>query len=68
MRYINRLEAEAQAANTAAKATREQIDDLVSYLNSSKFRCGDELDGYVNIQDILPRLFEMRSSLQDILD
>lgn len=40
--------------------------EIVSYLNSSKFRCGDELDGYVNINDILSRIQLVRDELYKI--
>lgn len=38
---------------------------LEKYLNSDKFRCGNELDGYVNIRDLLPKLAEIRSNLNE---
>ena len=35
---------------------KEVVDDLRAYLQSDKFNCGNELDGYVSVQDVLNRL------------
>jgi len=52
MNYIKRLQLEAAAAKKELAAVKQGLDDLRSHLASSKFRCGDRLDGYVNISDI----------------
>lgn len=60
MNYIKRLQSEVSEAETKANEVDEVVTELYSYLNSSKFFCGDELDGYVNIKDIMTYLDRMR--------
>lgn len=38
------------------EAMKDEIEELRKYINSSKFNCGGELDGYVNTKDIEARL------------
>lgn len=38
----------------------EKILELMSYMNSEKYHCGDEMDGYISISDVQTRLEEMR--------
>ena len=40
------------------------ILDLYKYMQSSKFRTGDTLDGYININDVFARLRPAVSYLQ----
>jgi hypothetical protein len=42
----------------------EVILDLYKYMQSSKFRTGDTLDGYININDVFTRLRSAVSYLQ----
>lgn len=44
---------------------QELLLDLVKYLQSSKFNYGDDLDRYVNVQDVLNRLEPIISALQE---
>tara|TARA_R100000951_G_scaffold101420_1_gene92970 strand:- start:37754 stop:37945 length:192 start_codon:yes stop_codon:yes gene_type:complete len=61
MNYIKRLELDIKQAEKKAKNVDEIITELFNYVNSSKFRCGDDLDGYVNIKDITTYLDRVRS-------
>jgi hypothetical protein len=61
MNYINKLQAIKQTHD-------EFVSELKTYLNSSKFSCGDELDGYVQINDILSRIRNLEYSLTEIQD
>lgn len=54
--YIHRLQDEVEELTKAKRAARLALIDLEVYLTSSKFNCGDELDGYVSIHDVLHRL------------
>lgn len=56
MNYIKRLEMENADKAATIDRIRTHLQALERYLCSSKFRCGDTLDGYVNIQDVLTRL------------
>lgn len=56
MNYIHKLQNEVKERDAELKAVREALGGLREYLLSGKFRCGDELDGYVSTQDILNRL------------
>jgi hypothetical protein len=56
MNYIHKLQGEVQEKDREVQAIRESLIDLRNYLLSGKFRCGNDLDGYVNVQDVLNRL------------
>ena len=56
MKYITKLEEENAELKKKIADAKIEIDDLTSYLNSKKFHCGDSLDGYVNVKDVLDRL------------
>jgi flagellar biosynthesis chaperone FliJ len=56
MNYIHQLQNEVKENRDALQDFREALQDLRAYLQSDKFRCGDSLDGYVNVQDVLNRL------------
>ena len=60
MNYIKRLQNENQEKLDAIKAVREEFNLLEKYLLSDKFRCGDELDGYVSVQDVLNHIDGIR--------
>lgn len=64
MNYINRLQAEASEHIEHRHKAKCEINDIIKYLSSDKFSCGSELDGYVNIRDILPRLYALRLNLE----
>jgi hypothetical protein len=55
-RYINQLQDTLADVSAQRDSLKEMVQDLEAYLQSDKFRCGDELDGYVNINDVLARL------------
>ena len=63
MNYIKKLEKENASLTDKSIDATMQIYDLRRYLLSDKFRCGDELDQYVNIQDVLNRLDCIESAL-----
>ena len=62
-RYINQLQEKLERKEEDMKAANQQITDLMYYLTSDKFNCGSELDGYVNVSDVLTRLATIRSLL-----
>ena len=65
MNYIKRLESYVRTHQESKDNAEREINDLRTYLLSSKFRCGDELDGYVNIQDVLNRLETIERTIQE---
>ena len=60
--YIQRLQDENKGLLARDKAIGEGMVDLELYLLSGKFKCGDVLDGYVHISDILHRIGEIRDN------
>jgi hypothetical protein len=54
--YIAELEQSLNAVN-------ESTLDILRYLNSPKFHCGDGLDNYVNTSDIRSRLMIVRDKM-----
>jgi hypothetical protein len=59
MNYIHKLQETVDTLSSQKRELQDGIKELKSYLQSSKFNCGDELDGYVNIQDVINRLPEI---------
>ena len=53
MNYIKTLQTDNESLRSVVARNREVVHDLRGYLLSPKFRCGSELDGYVNINDVL---------------
>ncbi len=56
MNYIKRLQRDNAEQATEIAEIKQEIRDLVGYLQSEKFNCGNELDGYVNVSDVIARL------------
>lgn len=56
MNYIKRLEADVQDRDERIEHLEEIIYNLKRYVNLDKFHCEGELQGYVNIKDVLLRL------------
>jgi len=44
------------AKDNALLEAQAEIFNLLGYMQSKKFRCGNELDGYINISDVHERL------------
>jgi hypothetical protein len=65
MNHIHRLQAQVRSLKHEQAALQDSITDLVAYITSSKFRCGDPLDGYVNVQDVLNRIADARRAAND---
>lgn len=63
MNHIRDLKYQAEVSEAQRQEADAKIVELLSYLNSDKFKCGDELDGYVSINDVRSRLAEIRQSL-----
>lgn len=63
MSHIRDLKYQAEVSEAQRQAADAGITELMQYLNSDKFQCGDELDGYVNVKDVLDRLVTIRQSL-----
>ena len=57
MNYIKRMEMEVQEKSLEIEAINDKINELRRYLNSDKFQAEqNDLQGYVNIKDVLLRL------------
>lgn len=56
MRYIEKLIKDKEDSKKTISSIYEDINNLEKYLLSRKFHCGDDLDGYVSISDVLNRL------------
>jgi len=56
MNYIHKLQKEIKDKEAMLQKMVEALQGLRAYLQSEKFRCGNDLDGYVNTQDVLNRL------------
>lgn len=56
MNYINRLQQENTELQAQLRAARDELQELLAYVNSPKFNCGDSLDGYVSCGDIATRI------------
>ena len=61
--YIQTLQDEIARKDGAIVAGLDGIDWLLTYLASSKFRCGDRLEGYVNVNDVAVAARDIRASL-----
>jgi hypothetical protein len=66
MNYIKRLQAQVRALQQEKLALRNGLNELESYLLSPKFSCGNELDGYVNVNDVLNRLSDTYDAANDV--
>lgn len=64
MNYIQKLNDKISRLDTQRAVAYDAVQDLKQYLQSSKFRCGNELDGYVNIQDVMNRLAQINLTNQ----
>lgn len=53
MSYIRQLQADNAALHREIAAIKSGLNELRAYLHSPKFRCGDTLDSYVNLSDVL---------------
>lgn len=62
MNYIQQLRADKAALLREVSALRDGLNDLRAYMQSPKFRCGDRLDSYVNIADVLAYLRNAESA------
>ena len=62
------LAAQIIAKDAELQELRDGMESLISYLRSSKFHCGDSLDGYVQINDVITSLRQTRSNSFDAGD
>ena len=62
MNHIHKLQKDARDQRAEIEALRAGITRVIAYVNSTKFACGDQLDGYVSIKDISVRLQETLSA------
>lgn len=62
MNGYQKLRAENAALAAERSTLKQGMEDLRNYLLSPKFACGDRLDGYVNVQDVLARLQEVQGA------
>ena len=56
MNYIHHVRSENEALQREIVAIKSGLNDLRRYLHSPKFCCGDSLDSYVNLSDVLAYL------------
>lgn len=63
MKYINKLQETVQKQNASIEAARESVMEALAYLDSEKFRCGSELDGYVSVSDMVARIRTIERAL-----
>jgi hypothetical protein len=61
--YIKTLQDRVAELEAEKQSARETLIELETYLLSTKFHCGDELDGYVSIQDVLARMRDAQNML-----
>lgn len=66
MNYIKSLQKRIKEVNSNISKAREELYTLQTYLSSSKFNCGDELDQYVNIQDVFSRIEKIKEYLHEV--
>jgi hypothetical protein len=66
--YIQRLQGERNALAREVATLRDGLDALRAYFTLPKFSCGDRLDGYVNVADVLLRLREAENAASDARD
>lgn len=59
MNYIAKLNDQVKRLDLQRAVAWDQVFELKKYLTSGKFNCGNELDGYVNIKDVLDRLAQI---------
>jgi predicted RNase H-like nuclease (RuvC/YqgF family) len=63
MNYIKRLEDENKVLKNKMTEVKAKIMELENYLNGPKFHCGDSLDNYVNTQDVIDRIKDIKTDL-----
>lgn len=56
MNYIHQLQAAKRASERELATLKQELEGLRAYLHSRKFNCGDPLDSYVNVADVLNHL------------
>lgn len=59
MNYIQKLNDQIAKLDQQRAVAWDQLFELKGYLTSGKFNCGSELDGYVNVADVLNRLAQI---------
>ena len=50
------LQGEIETLKKEQVSCAETLVEFIWHLNSPKFRCGDRLDGYINVNDVQARL------------
>jgi len=63
MNYIQKLKEENVEYINKINSALDEIIAIRCYLQSNKFCCGNELDGYVSISDVQVRLDNVRDAL-----
>ena len=56
MHYTEKLKNEIAELKKDSEDKRQIVISLFVYLSNKKFHCGDKLDGYVSVSDVLHRL------------
>jgi hypothetical protein len=68
MNYIKSLKNDKAQLEMAKDRAHMAICDLAQYLNSDKFSCGNELDGYVNVDDVKRYLLTIKEAVDSASD
>lgn len=50
------LQGEIETLKKEQVSCAETLVEFIWFLNSPKFRCGDRLDGYINVNDVQARV------------
>lgn len=61
--YIKSLKNDKAQLEMAKDRAHMAVCDLAQYLNSDKFSCGDDLDGYVNVDDVKRYLIVIKDAI-----
>jgi hypothetical protein len=61
--YIHKLQEENKQLKETIDLAKFGLTELQNYLMSDKFRCGNELDEYVNVKDVQSMINNVQSVL-----
>lgn len=61
--FIQSLKSENAALKDKSTDATNICNELLRYMNSEKFHCGNELDGYINTSDVQAYLMRIKESL-----
>lgn len=65
MNYIKQLQKNLRRSQDANRAANDGLNDLLRYVNSAKFYDNSSLSGYVSVNDVILRVNEIKSSVDN---